>query len=90
MMGVTISGLPLIYGDNMSVIHNTKQTEFTLKKNLNSIYYHAFREYLEMKEILTGHVPSVDNPADICTEVVPGGAKRKYLIGKVLHDLYDQ
>ena len=39
------------------------------------------------KESLTGHVPSVDNPKDICTKVVPGGAKRKHLIGKVLHYL---
>ena len=43
-----------------------------------------------MKESLTVHVPSVDNPADICTKVVPGGAKWKHLIGKVLHDLYEQ
>ena len=42
------------------------------------------------KEILTGHVPSVDNPADICIKVVPGGEKRKHIIGKVLHDLYEQ
>ena len=43
-----------------------------------------------MKESLTGHVPSVDNPTDICTKVVPGGANQKQLIGKVLHDLYEQ
>ena len=41
-----------------------------------------------MKESLMGHVPSVDNPAHICTKVVPGGTKRKHLIGKMLHDLY--
>ena len=41
-----------------------------------------------MKESLTGHVPSVDNPADICMKVVPGGANRKHLICKALHDLY--
>ena len=45
---------------------------------------------MAMNESLMGHVPSVDNPADICTKVVPGGAKRKHLIGKVLHDLCDQ
>ena len=43
-----------------------------------------------IQESLTGHVPSVDNSADICTKFVPGGAKRKYLIGKVLHEIYDQ
>ena len=42
------------------------------------------------KESLTGHVPSVYNPADICKKVIPGIAKRKHLIGKLLHDLYDK
>ena len=45
---------------------------------------------MAMKEILTGHVASVENPADICTKVFPGRAKRKLFIGKVLHDLYEQ
>ena len=43
-----------------------------------------------MTEILTGNVPSVDNPADICMKVVPGGENQKHLIGMVLHDLYKQ
>ena len=42
-----------------------------------------------MTESLMGHVPPVYNPADICTTVVPGGAKRKKLIGKVLNELYE-
>ena len=42
------------------------------------------------KESMTGHVPSVEYPADICAKVVPGGEKRKHLIGKVLHGLYEQ
>ena len=45
---------------------------------------------MAMKESLTGHVPSVDNPEDICTKVVPSGANQKHLIVKVLHDLYNQ
>ena len=45
---------------------------------------------MTMKEILTGNVPSVDNPADICTKFVPGGATREKLIGRLLHDLYKQ
>jgi hypothetical protein len=31
-MGVTIAGLTYIYGNNMSVIHNTQQPESKLKK----------------------------------------------------------
>ena len=44
MMGVPIDGPSSIYGDNMLVIHNTQQTESTLKKKSNSIAYHAVRE----------------------------------------------
>jgi hypothetical protein len=42
-----------------------------------------------MGESIIGHVPSVDNPADICTKVVPGGQKRNHLIRLLLHDLCD-
>ena len=42
------------------------------------------------KESLTGHVASVDNPEEICMKFFPGGAKRKQIIGKVLHELYKQ
>ena len=74
----------------MSVIYNTQQPESTLNKNSNSICYHTIRESVEMKEIMTEHVPSVENPANICMKVVTGGAKRNHLIGNVSHDLYDQ
>ena len=43
MMCVPIFGPSLIYGDNMSVIHNTQQPVSTLKKKNNSIAYHAVR-----------------------------------------------
>ena len=88
MMGGPISGLFLIYGENMLVIHNTQRPDSTLKKKLNSICYHAIRESVAMKQILTGHVPSVKNQEDICTKVFPRGAKHNRLIGKLLHDLY--
>ena len=35
MMGVPILGLSLIYGDNMSVIHNTQRPDSTLNKKSN-------------------------------------------------------
>jgi hypothetical protein len=73
MMGVTLSGPTFVYGDNMYVVHNTQSPEYVLKKKSNSICYHAVRESAAMGESIIGHVPSVDNPADICTKVVPGG-----------------
>ena len=90
MMGVPILGLLLIYGNNMSVIHNTQRLDSTLKNKSNSICYHTIRESLTMKESLTGHVPSVENPVDIFITVVPSVENRKHLIDKVLHDLYKQ
>jgi hypothetical protein len=89
MMGMALSGPTFVYGDNMSVVHNTQRPESVLKKKSNSICYHAVRDSSAMGESISGHVPSVDNPAGICTKVVPGGQKRKYLIRLLLYDLCD-
>jgi len=66
-------GPSFIYGDNMSVIHNTQRPESVLRKKLNSVCYHAMREAIAMGECLTGHIASVDNPVDICMKIIPGG-----------------
>jgi hypothetical protein len=42
-----------------------------------------------MGESIIGHVPSVANPDDICTKVVPDGHKQNHLIRLLLHDLCD-
>jgi hypothetical protein len=89
MMGVTLSGPTSVYGDNMSVAHNTQRPESVLKKKSNSICYHAVRDYADMGESIIVHVPSVDNPADMCTKVVPGSQKQNHLIHVLLHDLCD-
>jgi hypothetical protein len=89
MMGVTLSGPTYVYGDNMYVVHNTQRPEPGLKKKSNYFCYHAVRESTAMGESIIGHVPSVDNPADICTKVVPGGEKRNHLIRILLHDLHN-
>ena len=90
MMGVRLSGPTYVYGDNMSVIHNTQRPESTLKKKSNSICYHAIRESVAMKESLTGHVSSKENPADIATKLIPSGQLREHLVRKLLHDIYDE
>ena len=88
-MGVSVSGPSYIYGDNMSVIHNTQRPESTLKKKSNSVCYHTVRESVAMGESLTGHISTHDNPADICTKLIPGGTKRDHLVGLVLYDICD-
>ncbi|KAI2510101.1 Reverse transcriptase (RNA-dependent DNA polymerase) [Fragilaria crotonensis] len=75
MMGVPIDGPSFIYGDNMSVIHNTQRPESTLKKKSNSVCYHAVREAVAMGECITAHISTHDNPADICTKLIPGGQR---------------
>jgi hypothetical protein len=80
MMGLTLSGPTYFYGDKMYVVHNTQRPASVLKKKSKSICYHAVRESAAMEESIIGHVPSVENPADICTKVVPGGKKRNHLI----------
>jgi len=87
MMGVPISGPTYIYGDNMSVIHNTQRPESVLKKKSNSICYHAIRESVAMGESLTTHVPTALNPADICTKVISGGKKRDDVIDLILYEI---
>jgi hypothetical protein len=86
---VTLSGPTFVYGDNMSVVHNTQRTESVLKKKSNSICYHAVRESAAMGESIIWHVPSVYNPDEICTKVVPGGQKWNHLIHLLLHELCD-
>ena len=89
MMGVPIDSPAYVYGDNMSVIHNTQRPESMLKKKSNSICYHAVRESVAMNEILTGHIASEHNPADIATKLIPSGMKRDYLVSLVLYDIAD-
>ena len=72
MMGVPIFGPLLIYGDNMSVIHNTQQPKSTLKKKSDSIAYHAVMESVTMGKLLTGHVGTNSNPEDLATKVLYG------------------
>jgi hypothetical protein len=89
MMGVPISGPSAVYGDNMSVVHNTQRPESTLKKKSNSICYHFVREAVAMGECRIAHISTHENVADIATKLIPGGQKRDHLVGKVLYDLTD-
>ena len=89
MMGLRISGPTYVYGDNMSVIHNTQRLELTLRKNSNSICYHTVRESVAMGESLTGHIPTAENCTYLATKIIPGGKKRDHLVGKLLFDIVD-
>jgi hypothetical protein len=71
------------------MLFTTLNSLYDLKNKSNSICYHAVRESADMGESIIIHVPSVDNPVDIYTKVVPGGQKRNHLIRLLLHDFCD-
>jgi hypothetical protein len=84
MMGVPINGPAYVYGDNMSVIHNTQRPKSMLKKKSNSVCCHYCRVWVAMGESITGHVPTKQNPADLCTKVIPGGAQQDFLVTQTM------
>lgn len=87
MMGIELRGASLVYGDNLSVVRNVSMPESTLRKKSNSVCYHFVREAVARKELMVSHIPSISNPADICTKIIPGRSKRDGLIDMVLHDV---
>ena len=48
MKVIPISGPSCIYGDIMSVVHNTSKPESVLRKKRNSVCYHAVCETVAM------------------------------------------
>ena len=85
MMGIPIKTPTYIYGDNMSVIHNTSKPESVLRKKANSVCYHYIREAVAADECRTGHISTHENCADIATKALPNSEKRDRLVGKVLY-----
>jgi hypothetical protein len=89
MMGVPLSAACFLYEDNMSVIQNTQCPEYVMKNKSNIIFYHVAHESATMCESIMTRVSSDNNPAEICTKVVPAGRKRYHLIGLLIYDLVD-
>ena len=61
MMGLPISGPFYIYGDNMSVIHNSSRPGSVLRKKSNSICFHAAHESVATGESLVQDIPNKEN-----------------------------
>ena len=88
MKDIPISGLTYIYGENMSVIHNTTDPKSTLKKNHNSIGYHFIREGVTRGEWLATFIKSIENIADTLTKFLPL-SRRQLLLKMVMYFIYD-
>ena len=79
IMGVTLSVCSYMYGDNMSVIHNTQRHESTLRNKLNSICYHTVYESVVMRGTKTAQIYTHDNSSELLIKVLYG-AKRKIFV----------
>ena len=88
MMDVSISSPLSIYGDNMSVVHDTSKPESALRKKSNSVCQHTVHESIAMGGFLVGHIPSKKNVADLMTNILHG-QKRRYLVRNIIYDVYD-
>ena len=88
MMGVPLTGTTYVYGKNMSVIYNTSRPEWTLKKKINSICYHAVREAVASGKCLTIHCKTGDNYSDMITKVLYG-QKKQDNVSRILYDIWD-
>ena len=88
MKGITIFSPSYIYGDNMSVVHNTSRPESVLRKKSNSVCYHAVHESVAMGESLVRHIPSEENVASLMTKVLDRHMRR-YLVSNILYDNHD-
>jgi hypothetical protein len=40
-----------------------------------------------MNEMVTAHEPSITNPADIATKVLPGGHRRDTLVSRIIYNV---
>ena len=55
---IPIAGPTYTYGDNTSVIYNTKKPKSTFKKKWNSTYHHVVKGSAAMGDLLTWHLSS--------------------------------
>jgi hypothetical protein len=91
MMGIPCEGHAYVDGDNQSVLANTANTlipDSTLKKKNQSIAYHFIREGAARDEWRTSYVNTHDNEADLLTQLLPAGEKRKGFVPKILHHIF--
>ena len=77
-----------IYGDNQSVLMNATIPDSTLKKKPPSIAYHFVREGSARDEWRTAYISTHENKADLLTELLPSGEKRKGFMWNILHHIF--
>ena len=87
-MGIPVEARTCIYGDNQSVLANATMPDSTLKKKSQSISYHFVSDGAARNEWRTLYVNTHDNEADLLTEQLPHGEKRKGFVCNLLHHIF--
>jgi hypothetical protein len=88
MMGILLTRPSFIYADNNLQVTKSTNPELTLKKECNSICYHAVQDSVAMGELLITHIGTGENLSDLMTKVTHGG-KRHQLVENIRYDIYD-
>ena len=88
MLGVSVDGPALLYGDNQSVLASASIRESILKKKCQSIAYHYIREGSARDEWRIAYVNTHDNESDLLTKCLPGTDKRKNFVRRLLHYIF--
>jgi len=80
MMGIPINLPTYVFGDNKSVLTNSRLPHSNLKKKSCSIAYHFVRERVARNEWRVAYLNTNLNCADMATKSLPGGEKRTFCI----------
>ena len=86
-MGIPVNEYAYIYGDNKSVLVNSRTSHSQLKKKSNSVAYNHVREDSALDEWRTTYINTHENIADLMTKNLPSGVKRTKFCKMLLHFL---
>ena len=78
-MGIKVDELAFVFGDNKSVLCNTTEPAFTLKKKSNFIAYHFIQEGVACDKWRTGYVNTDENVADLLTKPLSSPKRAKFV-----------
>ena len=87
-MVIPVEGPAYIEGDNQFVLANTTITDSTLNNKSQSIAYNFVREGAAQDKWITTYVNTHDNDADLLTNQLPSGEKRKVFVRNLLHHVF--
>ena len=72
MFGIPVDGPSYVYGDNQSMLANTKMPKSTLKKKSQIIYFNFLCKVSAADERRTTYINTLLNVADLMTKPLSG------------------